>query len=187
VTGNEFNETSGGGGLSHLDADGAARMVDVSGKVATLREAVAEGFVWMKAGTRAVLLASNGPKGEVLGPARIAGIMAAKRTGELIPLCHPLPVEEVAVAFEVVDSAGGNAELTTEARRHGEIAELVALRIEARARVTAKTGVEMEALVAVSVAGLTIIDMLKAIDPAMLLSGVRVVSKRGGKSDYRAT
>jgi cyclic pyranopterin phosphate synthase len=152
--------------LSHIDTRGAARMVDVSAKSATLRRAVAEGFVVMAAATLKALVENTGPKGEVLSVARVAGIMAAKRCGELIPLCHPLPVEQVTVDFEI--------------RKPDRV------RIVAAAVITAKTGIEMEALTAVSVAALTIIDMLKAIDQQMRIDGVRVIEKTGGKSDYKA-
>lgn len=140
-------------------------MVDVSAKPATLRRAVAEGYVVMAKETMRALVENKGPKGEVLSVARIAGILAAKKCGELIPLCHPLPVEQVTVDFE------------TAADR---------VRIIATATITAKTGIEMEAYTAVAVAGLAIIDMLKAIDPAMRIEGIRLLEKTGGKSDYRA-
>ena len=151
--------------ISHIGEDGAARMVDVSGKVPTLRRAVAEGYVYMGAGTLKALKENTGPKGEVLSVARVAGIQAAKRTGELIPLCHPLPVEQVTVDFELAPKG---------------------VRIVAMATITAKTGVEMEAYTAVAVAALTIIDMLKGIDPAMRIEGIRLLSKTGGKSAYKA-
>ena len=141
-------------------------MVDVSAKAPTLRRAVAEGFVVMAAATLEAVKNNSGPKGEVLSVARIAGIQAAKRTGELIPLCHPLPVEQVTVDFELQPPQR--------------------VRIIATATITAKTGIEMEAYTAVVVAGLTVIDMLKAIDPAMQITGVRLLEKTGGKSDYRA-
>ncbi len=151
--------------LSHLTSSGDARMVDVSGKTATLRRAVAEGYVRMAAGTLRALKNNTGPKGEVLAVARVAGIQAGKRAGELIPLCHPLPVEQVTVDFEIVPKG---------------------VRIVASATVTAKTGVEMEAYTAVAVAGLTIIDMLKGIDPGMRIDGIRLLEKTGGKADYHA-
>jgi cyclic pyranopterin phosphate synthase len=141
-------------------------MVDVSGKVATLRRAVAEGFVKMAPATLVALRNNTGPKGEVVSVARIAGIQAAKRTGELIPLCHSLPVEQVTVEFELIPPDS--------------------VRIVATAVITAKTGIEMEAFTAVTVAALTIIDMLKAIDQRMQITGVRLLEKTGGKSDYRA-
>src|SRR4051794_3838278 len=152
--------------LSHLTPTGAAHMVDVSSKSPTLRRAVAEGFVRMATTTLQALKDNTGPKGEVLSVARVAGIQAAKRTGELIPLCHPLPVEQVTVDFEFVPDG---------------------VRIVASATITAKTGIEMEAYTAVAVAGLTIIDMLKAIDSAMRIDGIRLLEKTGGKSDYHAT
>jgi cyclic pyranopterin phosphate synthase len=154
--------------LTHLGAEGQANMVDVGGKDETLRTAVAEGAVSMQPQTLEAILAGNAKKGDVIGTARIAGIMAAKRTHELIPLCHPLLLTKVAVDI-VPDEA------------------LPGLRVTALARVTGKTGVEMEALTAASVACLTIYDMAKAIDRGMVISGIRLVEKTGGKSgDYRA-
>jgi cyclic pyranopterin phosphate synthase len=141
-------------------------MVDVSGKSATLRRAIAEGSVIMSREVFEALKNNTGPKGEVLPVARIAGIQAAKRTGELIPLCHPLPVEQVAVEFELIEPDR--------------------VRIVASATVTGKTGVEMEAYTAVAVAGLTVIDMLKALDSAMRITDIRLLEKTGGKKDYRA-
>jgi cyclic pyranopterin phosphate synthase len=156
------------GGLTHIGADGQANMVDVGAKAETERTAVAEGFVTMRAETLAMILAGNAKKGDVLGTARIAGIMAAKRTHELIPLCHPLLLTKVSVDIEA-DAA------------------LPGLRVTALARVTGKTGVEMEALTAASVACLTIYDMAKAADRGMVISGIRLVEKSGGKSgDFRA-
>jgi cyclic pyranopterin phosphate synthase len=160
--------------LTHLDERGQARMVDVGNKPATVRQAEAEGFVSMHPATLRAIADDALPKGEVLNTARIAGIMAAKRCGELIPLCHPLPIESVEVHFEVPElEPDHNAP--------------VRLHIRAVAKITAKTGVEMEALTAVSIAGLTIYDMCKAIDKAMVLDGIRLVSKTGGtkKSDSR--
>ena len=151
--------------LSHLSESGAARMVDVSGKEATLRRAVVEGFVVMKAETVRAVRENSGPKGEVLSVARVAGILAAKRTGELIPLCHPLGVEQVGVEFEVMADR---------------------VRIVATAVIMGKTGVEMESYTAVAVAGLTVIDMLKGIDQGMVLTGVRLLEKTGGKTAYLA-
>lgn len=156
--------------LSHLDEAGRARMVDVSRKTPTSREATAEGFVTMSAATMRLLVADELPKGEALATARIAGIVAAKRCGELIPLCHPLPLESIAVRFEPRESGGAGARL----------------RIEASARVTGKTGVEMEALAAVSIAALTIYDMCKAVDQSMRIDGIRLLRKTGGKRDYTA-
>lgn len=157
--------------LSHLDDRGQARMVDVSAKPATLRHAVAEGYVVMQPATLRLLRAGGGPKGEVLGVARVAGIMAAKRTGELIPLCHPLPVEQVTVDFAAAPARRGRPSR---------------VRMVATATITARTGVEMEALAAVCLAGLTIIDMLKAVDRHMRLEGVRVIAKEGGTHDFAA-
>ena len=156
--------------LSHLDAQGRARMVDVGGKAVTAREAVAEGFVTMRASTLRAIAAGDLPKGEVLAVARVAGIGAAKRTGDLIPLCHPLPLDGASVDFEppVADDVPGDAE--------------VSLRVEATARVTGRTGVEMEALAAVTVAALTVYDMCKAADKGMSITGVRLLRKTGGRS-----
>jgi len=151
--------------LSHLDEAGRAKMVDVGAKPVTRREAVAGGAVRMKAATLRAIVEGRVPKGEVLSVARVAAIMAAKRCGELIPLCHPLPLESVEVAFDWADHA------TTADK------DIVELRIEATARVTAKTGVEMEALTAVSLAGLTIYDMCKAIDKGMAIADVRLLRK----------
>ena len=153
-------------GLTHLDAQGRARMVDVGGKAETQRVAVALGRIRMNAATLAALRDGTAPKGDVLAVARIAGIMAAKRTAELIPLCHPLALDAVSVEFAFVDDG-------VEAR--------------ATASLTGRTGVEMEALTAVTVALLTVYDMAKAIDKAMVIEGVRLIEKRGGKSgDWRA-
>ncbi|HMB96203.1 MAG TPA: cyclic pyranopterin monophosphate synthase MoaC [Tepidisphaeraceae bacterium] len=150
--------------LTHLDKAGAARMVDVGQKSVTAREAVAEGFITLQHSTIAAIADEKVPKGEVFGTARLAGIMAAKKCGELIPLCHPLAVESVEVAFDIpeLEPAGNKP---------------VRVRIKATARITAKTGVEMEALTAVSVAALTIYDMCKAIDKTMVIDGVRLLSK----------
>ncbi len=154
--------------LSHLDETGRARMVDVSEKAATAREAVAEGLVRMAPATLALALGGGGKKGDVRAVAEIAGVMAAKRTADLIPLCHPLALTKVAV--EVAEAADG-----------------AGLRVTARVRTTGPTGVEMEALTAVSVACLTLYDMLKAADKAMVIEGVRLLEKTGGASgDYRA-
>ena len=154
--------------LTHLDAEGNASMVDVSGKAATHRVAVAKGEVAMKAETLALIMDGNMPKGDVLAVARIAAIMAAKRTAELIPLCHSLPLDNVALNFHC------NTERST-------------IEIEATAIVTGRTGVEMEALTAVCIAGLTIYDMCKAVDRAMRIGEVRLVHKSGGKSgDFNA-
>lgn len=151
--------------LNHLNAKGEARMVDVSAKKATSRTARAEGFVAMAPKTLDLILEGKAPKGDVLATARIAGIMAAKRTAELIPLCHPLPLSQVTVEFEPSRDPSG-------------------LRVEAVAKVDAKTGVEMEALTAVSIACLTIYDMCKAADRAMSFSGIRLIEKTGGRSGH---
>ena len=152
--------------LTHLDESGAARMVDVGTKPATAREAVAEGFVVMQPATMELLLKGDLPKGEAIGTARIAGIQAAKRCAELIPLCHPLPLDAVDVQFAPVKGDGADARM----------------RIEATVRVTAKTGVEMEALTAIAVAALTIYDMCKAVDKQMRIEGIRLLRKSGGRS-----
>lgn len=153
-------------GLTHIDDHGAARMVDVGGKAETRRRAVASGRIAMSAGALAAIRAGNAPKGDVLSAARIAGIMAAKRTGDLIPLCHPLGLEAVTVNFRY---------------------ETDAIRATATAALTGRTGVEMEAMVAVSVALLTIYDMAKAIDKGMVIGDVRLIEKTGGKSgDWKA-
>ncbi|ESW91234.1 MULTISPECIES: cyclic pyranopterin monophosphate synthase MoaC [unclassified Mesorhizobium] len=155
--------------LTHLGAQGEANMVDVGDKAETVRTAVAEGFVAMRPETLDMILAGDAKKGDVLGTARIAGIMAAKKTHELIPLCHPLLLTRISVDIEA-DAA------------------LPGLKVTALTRVTGKTGVEMEALSAVSVACLTIYDMAKAVDRAMVISGIRLVEKTGGKSgDYKVT
>lgn len=153
--------------LTHLGAKGEANMVDVGDKAETTRTATAEGVVSMRPETLEMILAGDAKKGDVLGTARIAGIMAAKKTHELIPLCHPLLLTKVAVEIEPDRTLPG-------------------LRVTALARVTGKTGVEMEALTAASVACLTIYDMAKAADRGMVISGVRLVEKTGGKSgDYK--
>jgi cyclic pyranopterin monophosphate synthase len=149
--------------LSHLDADGRARMVDVGAKAETARTARAEGSIKMNAETLSAVERSSVSKGDVIGAARIAGIMAAKRTAELIPLCHPLPLTDVGVDIEIDRALPG-------------------LRVMAWASTQARTGVEMEALTAVTVALLTVYDMAKAMDRGMEISGVRVTEKRGGKS-----
>jgi cyclic pyranopterin phosphate synthase len=154
--------------LTHLAKAGEARMVDVSGKAVTARIAVAEGRVVMGQETLDLVLAGNAKKGDVLGAARIAGIMAGKRTHELIPLCHPLPVSKIAVEIE------------PDRKLPGFI-------VRATAQVTGQTGVEMEALTAVSVACLTIYDMVKAVERGMRIEGIRLIEKSGGKSGrYRA-
>jgi len=154
-------------GLSHIDAKGNARMVDVGHKPVTAREAIAEGFISLQPATLRAIADGKVPKGEVLGTARIAGILAAKKCGELIPLCHPLPIESVQVDFDL-----------PELRVDGD--EPVKLYIKAVARITGKTGVEMEALTAVSVAALTVYDMCKAIDKTMVIGQIKLISKTGG-------
>lgn len=147
--------------LTHIDEAGAARMVDVSAKAETVREATAKGRVVMQPATAALIGAGQAAKGDVLAAARLAGIMAAKRTSDLIPLCHPLALASVAVDLSVTADA---------------------VEIAATVRTTGRTGVEMEALTAVSVAALTIYDMVKAVDRGMRIEAVRVVRKSGGKS-----
>lgn len=166
-------------GLSHLDARGAARMVDVGGKPVTSRVATACGAVLMAPATLATLVSGETPKGDVLAVARVAGIQAAKRTGELIPLCHPLGLESVEIALEPIPDAAADPRIWA-----GPEGDRAAVLITATAKVAARTGVEMEALVAVSVAALTIYDMLKAIDREMAVTGVRLLAKRGGRSDW---
>jgi cyclic pyranopterin phosphate synthase len=153
--------------LTHIDRGGAARMVDVSPKPATERVAVAAGFVRMSAATLDLVISGNAKKGDVLGAARIAGIMAAKKTHELIPLCHPLAISNVAI--DIVPERDG-------------------LAVRARVKVTGQTGVEMEALTAVSVACLTVYDMIKAVERGVVIERIRLIDKRGGKSGhYRVT
>jgi cyclic pyranopterin phosphate synthase len=153
-------------GLTHLDESGAAHMVDVGAKAETKRMARAGGLIRMSQAALAAIKAGDAPKGDVLGTARIAGVMAAKKTAELIPLCHPLALTSVEVAFDYVE--GGIA-------------------VSATASLIGKTGVEMEALTAASVALLTVYDMAKALDKGMVIEGVRLLEKRGGKSgDWRA-
>ncbi len=149
--------------LTHFDGEGNAHMVDVSAKAVTDRVAVAEARVVMAAETLALVTEGRAKKGDVLGVARLAGIMAAKRTADLIPLCHPLPITKVAV------------DLTPDTALPG-------VRIEATVKTTGQTGVEMEALTAASVAALTVYDMLKAAEKSMRIEGLRVVLKDGGKS-----
>jgi cyclic pyranopterin phosphate synthase len=154
------------GGLTHLDAVGAARMVDVSAKPATLREATATGRIAMSKAAASAIREGAVKKGDVLAVARVAGIMAAKRTADLIPLCHPLPIS--GVTLDLVVEEDGLAAVATVRTTHG-------------------TGVEMEAMTAVSVALLTIYDMAKSLDRAMVIEGVRLLAKSGGRSgDWRA-
>lgn len=149
--------------LTHIDRSGAANMVDVGSKEETERQAVAEGSVKMKPETLALILEGNAAKGDVVGAARLAGIMAAKKTSDLIPLCHPLMLTKVAVEIDPDHTLPG-------------------LRVRALAKLKGRTGVEMEALTAVSVTCLTIYDMAKAVDKHMEIGGVRVIEKSGGKS-----
>lgn len=154
--------------LSHLDAQGAAHMVDVGEKAETARIAIAEGVVVMQPATLAIVRDGEAKKGDVLGTARLAGIMAAKRTHELIPLCHPLLISKVAVDLTIDEALPG-------------------VRVRAEVRMRGQTGVEMEALTAVSVACLTVYDMVKAVDRGMRIEGIRLLRKSGGKSgDYAA-
>lgn len=155
-------------GLTHIDAEGRARMVDVSDKPSTVRQAVAEGRILMAPETLALVLEGRAKKGDVRATAEIAGVMAAKRTADLIPLCHPLALSGVKVEVAELEGAVG-------------------LGVTARVKTTGPTGVEMEALTAVSVALLTLYDMLKAADRRMVIEGVRVLEKRGGASgEWRA-
>jgi cyclic pyranopterin phosphate synthase len=152
--------------FSHLDERGRARMVDVGAKPVSDRRAVARAVVRMDPETAAAVERGDAPKGDVLGPARIAGIMAAKRTAELIPLCHPLPLDHVDVAAEV-DAAGGTVTLTAEAST------------------SARTGVEMEAMTAAAIAALTVYDMVKGIERGIEVGPVTLLEKTGGKSEWR--
>jgi cyclic pyranopterin monophosphate synthase len=153
--------------LTHLDEAGNAAMVDVSGKAETVREAIAEGRISMSAEALTAIKSGAIKKGDVLATARIAGIMAAKKTSELIPLCHPLSLTKVAVDFDFEETG---------------------IRVTAMARLSGQTGVEMEALTAASVALLTLYDMAKALDKGMTISGLRLLSKTGGKSgDWTAS
>ncbi|WP_182084533.1 cyclic pyranopterin monophosphate synthase MoaC [Aureimonas sp. ME7] len=151
--------------LTHLDAGGNASMVDVGEKDVTRRQATAEGLVLMAAETLEMIRAGAAKKGDVISVARIAGIMGAKRTHELIPLCHPLPIEKIVVEIELEPALPG-------------------VRVTASARVSGKTGIEMEALTAVSVACLTIYDMAKAVDREMTITGIRLLEKSGGRSGH---
>ncbi|MGI9351315.1 MAG: cyclic pyranopterin monophosphate synthase MoaC [Rhizobiaceae bacterium] len=151
--------------LTHLNKSGEAHMVDVGDKDATSREATARGYVKMLPGTLKTVMDGNAKKGDVISVARIAGIMAAKKTSELIPLCHPIGLSKVSVEIEPDENLPG-------------------LRVTATAGVTGQTGVEMEALTACSVSCLTVYDMVKAVDRGMEISGVSLVEKKGGKSDH---
>lgn len=149
--------------LTHIDGDGNARMVDVGSKAKTKRIAVASGRISMNADALAAIRAGNAPKGDVLGTARIAGIMAAKRTAELVPMCHPLALDAVNLDFSFEDTA---------------------IRVVAKASLTGKTGIEMEAITAASIALVTIYDMAKALDKGMIIGDIRLVEKVGGKSGH---
>ena len=164
--------------LTHIDETGNALMVDISSKDVTLREATARGRVLMQSETLKLIVEGDIPKGDVLATARIAGIMAAKRTPDLIPLCHPLPLSAVKVHLEPA----------TGIRDFGEApSDQVSLEVEATVRTTSRTGVEMEALTAVSVAALTVYDMCKAVERTLQINDVRLIAKSGGRSgDYRA-
>ena len=153
------------GGLTHVDDSGNARMVDVGGKAVTDRRATAAARVRVSAATAQAIRAGDAPKGDVIGTARIAGIQAAKRTAELIPLCHPLPLSFVDVRIEVGDDV---------------------VEIEAEARTSGQTGVEMEALTACSVAALTVYDLVKGLERGVTIEQVRLLEKTGGKEDWRA-
>ncbi|MDO4636714.1 MAG: cyclic pyranopterin monophosphate synthase MoaC [Lautropia sp.] len=151
--------------LTHFDASGQAHMVDVGAKTETRRRAVAEGLIRMQPATLALIRTGTSAKGDVLGVARLAAIMAAKRTADLIPLCHPIPLAKVSVAFTLDDADSR-------------------VRCEVIAECTGRTGVEMEALTAVQVGLLTIYDMCKAVDRGMVMEGIRLLEKQGGKSDW---
>lgn len=151
--------------LTHLDEHGAARMVDVGEKAITHRRAVARAVLRMSTATAAAIAAGDAPKGDVLGTARLAGIMAAKRTGELIPLCHPLPLDHAGVEL-AVDAEAGTVTVTAEAS------------------ITARTGVEMEAMTAASVAALTVYDMVKGLDKGVEITSVALLEKSGGRSGH---
>lgn len=156
-----MGDLDGGQRLTHVDESGAARMVDVSAKDVTAREAVARGRVSVSAQVVSLLRGDGVPKGDALGVARVAGIMGAKKTPELVPLCHPLALSGVVVDLEVLDDA---------------------VQITASVRTTDRTGVEMEALTAVSVAALTVVDMVKAVDKDTVIGDIKVLSKSGGRS-----
>ncbi|MGN6815886.1 MAG: cyclic pyranopterin monophosphate synthase MoaC [Solirubrobacterales bacterium] len=162
-----FAEAGGSGDLTHLDESGSARMVDVGAKPATRRHARAAVTVRMSPATAAKVLAGDAPKGDVVGTARLAGIQAAKRTWDLIPLAHQLPLSHLDVTI-AVDGESGEA------------------RIEAEAATTAGTGVEMEAMTACSVAALTLYDMVKGLERGVVIDGLRLLEKSGGKNDWRA-
>ena len=163
----EPTDRGGAGELTHLDRSGSARMVDVGGKPPTPRRARAEALVRMSPATAAIVVAGDAPKGDVIGTARLAGIQAAKRTDELIPLAHQLPLAHVDVEIEL-DAGAGTA------------------RIEAEAATTAATGVEMEALTACSVAALALYDMVKGLERGVVVERLRLLEKTGGRHDWRA-
>jgi cyclic pyranopterin phosphate synthase len=164
-----FDPASNSSPLTHLDTQGQAQMVDVSGKPVTAREATAEGYLRMHPDTLTAIQSGNTPKGDVLSTARLAGIMAAKQTANLIPLCHPLPLKQIEVLIELDEDRPG-------------------YRIEATVKTTAETGVEMEALTAVAVAALTLYDMAKALEKSMRIEDLRLLTKIGGQSGpYQAT
>ena len=165
MAGKKSKSTKNQPALTHIDSAGEARMVDVSAKPATDRIAVAEGLVIMSKATLALIESGNAKKGDVLGTARIAGIMAAKRTADLIPLCHPLALSKVTL------------DITTDKKLPG-------CRVRASVKVSGPTGVEMEALTAVSVACLTIYDMIKAVERGVRIEGIHLVEKKGGKSGH---
>jgi cyclic pyranopterin phosphate synthase len=158
-----MNKSFGQGGLSHIDDEGTARMVDIGAKAQTQRLAVASGVIRMSQAALAAVKNGDAPKGDVLGTARIAGIMAAKRTADLIPMCHPLALDAVTVDF-TYEQAG--------------------IRVTASASLTGKTGVEMEAITAATVALVTVYDMAKALDKGMVIEDLRLIEKRGGKSGH---
>lgn len=151
--------------LTHLDSQGQAQMVDVSAKSSTVRQAIATGTITMQPSTLEAIQAGNAPKGDVIGTARLAGIMAAKQTALLIPLCHPLPLKKIEVIIEPEEAIPG-------------------YRIQATVKTKSETGVEMEALTAVSVAALTLYDMAKALEKSMRISDIQLVEKIGGKSGH---
>ncbi|WP_028310183.1 cyclic pyranopterin monophosphate synthase MoaC [Derxia gummosa] len=157
--------------LTHIDADGQAHMVDVGAKADTARVAVAEGRILMRPDTLALIREGNAKKGDVIGVARVAAIMAAKRTSELIPLCHPIALTRVAVDFGLIDDTGDGR---------------AAVRCEVTTQCVGQTGVEMEAIVAVQIGLATIYDMCKAVEREMEIGGVRLLRKSGGKSDFSA-
>ncbi|HEY9640658.1 MAG TPA: cyclic pyranopterin monophosphate synthase MoaC [Coleofasciculaceae cyanobacterium] len=170
MTQNSFSSAdSSSKSLTHLDAQGQAQMVDVAGKVPTVRTAIAVGSVRMQPETFAIIQSGNAPKGDVLGTARLAGIMAAKQTSHLIPLCHPLPLQKVEVQITPDPTLPG-------------------YRIQAEVKTKAETGVEMEALTAVSIAALTLYDMAKALEKSIQIEAIYLIHKTGGKSgDYTAS